>query len=140
MWQGVSLLFYPEMIVPGLFGLAEKLHIEAPAQHALLRAFGFQVGSDYQCHGIRLSRVTDMFLCTQTLAMGMVSAGAAFRYDTKHKAILNGVLLLFHAVTFGDLVWSKWYSAEASGFRIGESVFLCRVKQEGAIEGSPLYN
>lgn len=26
----------------------------------------------------------------QTLAMGLVAGGAAFRYDTKHKAILNG--------------------------------------------------
>jgi hypothetical protein len=70
MWQGYSLLFMPEMIVPGLFGgwfgsggekmgekLGEKLQekfgigeklahgtpLDTSAQHSILRAFGFQV-------------------------------------------------------------------------------------------------
>ena len=99
MWQGWSLLWQPQMILPGLFGFAEKLNWDTKAQHALLRAFGFQ-----------------------TLAMGLVAGGAAFRYDTKHKAILNGVLLLFHALCIGDFFWGRgWASAETSGFRIGAS-------------------
>lgn len=53
------------------------------------------------------------------MAMALVAGGAAFRYDTKHKAILNGVLLLFHIFCVGDLFWNKWGSAETSGFRVG---------------------
>lgn len=60
------------------------------------------------------------------MSMAMVAGGAAFMYDTYHKAILNGVLLAFHVLTFGDLVWNKWFSAEASGFRIGNCV-MCAV-------------
>jgi hypothetical protein len=56
--------------------------------------------------------------------MGLVAGAAAFRYDTFHKAMLNGVLLLFHAATFADLVYNKWFSAEASGFKIGACVCL----------------
>lgn len=43
-WQGWSLLFSPETIVPGLFGISEKLHLNAPGKDKLLRCFGMQVG------------------------------------------------------------------------------------------------
>ena len=43
MWQGWSLLWNPQFILPGLFGFSEKLQWDKSAQHALLRAFGFQV-------------------------------------------------------------------------------------------------
>lgn len=54
--------------------------------------------------------------------MGLVVGGAAFCYDTKHKAILNAVMLLFHVMCIGDFFWGRgWASAETSGFRIGKS-------------------
>lgn len=60
-------------------------------------------------------------LAFQTLAMGLAAGGAAFKYSTKDKAILNAVLLAFHAMTLSDMVYNKWY--KDSGFSYNPAYF-----------------
>lgn len=97
MWQVGMLFFRPQQMVPGMFGGMEtKFH--GSSQWSLLRC-----------------------LALQTLAMGLAAGGAAFKYSTKDKAILNSVLLAFHAITLSDMVYNKW--GKTSGFSINPAYF-----------------
>lgn len=96
-WQFGMLLWRPQQMVPGLLGGMEtKFH--GSSQWSLLRCLAFQ-----------------------TLAMGIAAGGAAFKYSTKDKAILNSVLLAFHAITLSDMVYNGWY--KESGFSYNPAYF-----------------
>ena len=96
LWQAGMLLWRPQQMVPGLGGIEMKFH--GSSQWSLLRCLAFQ-----------------------TLAIGLAAGGAAFKYSTKDKVILNSVVLAFHAMTLSDMVYNKWY--KDSGFSYNPAYF-----------------
>jgi len=92
MWQSVMLIWRPQQMVSGLLGGIEtKWH--GSSQWSLLRCLAFQ-----------------------TLAMGLATGGAAIKYSSKDKAILNSILLAFHAVTMSDMLHYKWYKESSFSY------------------------
>jgi len=96
LWQVGMLLWCPQQMVPGLGGIEMKFH--GSSQWSLLRCLAFQ-----------------------TLAIGLAAGGAAFKYSTKDKVILNSVVLAFHVMTLSDMVYNKWY--KDSGFSYNPAYF-----------------
>src|SRR6056297_641559 len=96
-WEVAMLFFRPQQIVPGLLGLETKWH--GSSAWTILRWLAFQ-----------------------SLAVGLIAGGAALKYSTKDKAILNGVFLAFHALVLSDMVYNKWGSNKGSAFSFNPAV------------------
>ena len=93
MWQSGMFFWRPQQMVPGLLGGMEtKWH--GSSQWSLLRCLAFQ-----------------------TLAMGLATGGAAIKYNTKDKAVLNSILIAIHAVTLSDMLYNKWYKESSFSYK-----------------------
>ncbi len=98
MWQSFMLFFRVDTFAPGLVGMETKWH--GSSSWSLSRCFALQ-----------------------TFAMALAAGGAAIGYDTKHKAMLNSVLLAFHLLVLADMVHSGWGGTKASGFQYNPALF-----------------